>query len=74
MRRAAKYLSLVGTILYVPEDAALKPFVFVDPLRLCEVFTYISQQEGVLALASKDDALEPSLQAGLEKLRSGIAE
>ena len=70
VRRAAKYLSLVGTILYVPEDAALKPFVFVDPLRLCEVFTYISQQEGVLALASKDDALEPSLQAGLEKLRS----
>lgn len=60
----------MGTILYVPEDAALKPFVFVDRLRLCEVFTYISQQEGVLALAGASDSLDPSLKSGLDKLRS----
>ena len=75
VRRAAKYLSLVGTIVYVPDDAALKPFVFGDPIRLCEVFTYIVQQQGVLAtqqgvLADGSRAADPVLQEGLEKLRS----
>ncbi len=73
VRRVAKYLSLVGTIVYVSDDAALKPFVFVDPIRLCEVFTYITQQEGVLALANDSSGVNGSdkvLQDGLEKLRS----
>lgn len=78
VRRAAKYLSLVGTILHVPDDAALKPFVFVDPIRLCEAFTYITQQQGVLALARDSDGAgtggsgssDHELQAGLDKLRS----
>ena len=73
VRRSAQYLTLVGTVLHVAEDAALKPFVFVDPARLCEVFTHIAHDNGFAQGKHIPDGAEPTLREGIEKLRTSGA-
>lgn len=75
VRRAARYLTLMGAILHVPDDAALKPFVFVDPPRLCEVFAAVLQvAEATPQAEARDNSGETAaFQEGLRKLRSSGA-
>jgi hypothetical protein len=72
VRRAARYLTLMGAIVHVSDDAALKPFVFVDPPRLCEVFAGMSQVADSAPQAdAEDDGDEnaTAIKEGLKKLR-----